>query len=149
MTAPRFRRSVVTSGPRPAATGHPFNPRSLPFTPEAQPRPKETTKETKTYPPNIQHSEGYYLRVLLLFIEGLKASATHAQIAARLNADNLKTPTGRDWTAEAVKQALKRVRLHREYRSAFHAALMRLVYSGDLTVAQTQILFAMRTTGVF
>jgi hypothetical protein len=103
----------------------------------------------KTFPANVQHSERYYLLCLLTFIDGLTANEPHSQICDRLNAQGLKTPQGLDWTADTLKSVLKRIRNHRDYRSSFHSALLRLVFDGKLTVQQTQILFAMRTTGVF
>lgn len=107
-------------------------------------------KETQTFPPNQVHGDStYYLPCLLLFIAGLKANETHGQIAARLNAAGLKTPTGALWSAASLKSVLQRIRCHREFRSSFHAALMRLVFDGHLTVPQTLVLFQMRTNGGF
>ena len=106
-------------------------------------------RETKpTFPSNTQHSDDFYLRCLLTFITGLQCNLTHAQIARQLNEANLNTVTGMPWCGETVKQVLKRIRLNRDYRSSFHQALLRLVYAGKLTVAQTLPLFTIRTTGV-
>ena len=108
--------------------------------PETKPKPK--------YASTTQHHDSYFLACILLFIAGLTANQTHAQIAQRLNEADLQTVTGSVWDSNAVSQVLKRVRLNRDYRSSFHQALLRLVYSGQLTVAQTMPLFQIRTTGV-
>ncbi len=99
------------------------------------------------FPTTVQHSEDYYLSVLLICIDGLKANQSHTQIAARLNDAGLRTPQALAWSAEGVKNTLKKVRLWRDYRSSFHAALLRLVYAGRLTVEQTTPLFLHRISG--
>lgn len=108
--------------------------------PETKPKPK--------YASNTQHQDSYYLAAILIFIAGLTANQTHAQIAQRLNEADLLTVTGSVWDSNAVSQCLKRLRLNRDYRSSYHAALLRLVFAGQLTVAQTLPLFQIRTTGV-
>jgi hypothetical protein len=100
------------------------------------------------YPSNVSHSDSYYRACILIFISGLQANQTHAQIAQHLNATDLTTVRGLPWDAETLKQVLKRIRLNRDYRSSFHQALLRLVYAVNLSVAQTLPLFTIRVTGV-
>ena len=106
--------------------------------PDAQTRYHSTTR----------HSDDFYLACLLIFINGLEADQPHSTIADRLNAAGLKTTTGTEWSAAIVKSCLKRLRLHTEYRSSYHQALLRLVFAKRLTVAQVQPLFNVRTPGV-
>jgi hypothetical protein len=104
--------------------------------------------ETKLkFPSNVSHSDSYYLSCILIFITGLQANLTHAQIARHLNDANLQTPQGLDWSADTLKQVLKRIRLNRDFRSSFHTAILRLVYAGKLSVVQTLPLFQHRTAG--
>lgn len=106
-----------------------------------------TNRKPYTYPTTVRHSDDFYLQCLLHFIDGLKSSRTHRQIAQRLNDAGLRTPQGIAWSDQGVKTTLKKIRLNADFRSSFHSALLRLVYAGRLTVEETMPLFIHRPTG--
>lgn len=103
---------------------------------------------TRKFPTTIIHSYHYYKTVLFSLIEGINRSLTHAAIAQLLNERGLLTPTGLKWQQKNVKEALKKIRLNREYSSRLHFKLLELIVAGEIQVKQAAPLFQQRFTGV-
>jgi hypothetical protein len=94
--------------------------------------------------PRTRHSGSYYLSVLLLLAEGVRRGQPDRDIAANLTDKGLLSPTGKRWTANAVRQALFKLRNFREYPSQLHNALLQLVVDGLLKPPQVGVLLQPR-----
>lgn len=86
----------------------------------------------------------YYEQVIRTLItcnaQGLKYKA----VADELNAQNLTSPTGLPWSAEIVKQIMKKLRSYSLYPSRIHSHLTNLVFEGKLSVKEALPLFKPR-----
>jgi hypothetical protein len=100
--------------------------------------------QTSTYHPRQQHSTTYYHQILLAFIDALNTSKTDKATADLLNSRAILSPSGKPWSASAVKQALFKIRNYKEVPSRLHQALLQLCFDGSLRASQALILFAPR-----
>ena len=100
--------------------------------------------ETSTYHPRAQHSTTYYLSILLVLIDALNNRQTDQQTADLLNSRAILSPSGKPWTASAVKMALFKIRNHKETPNKLHQALLQLAWDGLIRPSQALILFAPR-----
>lgn len=94
------------------------------------------------------HSHDYYLRTITALIAALKAGFTDQQTANYLNERGILSPTGKPFNRNTVSQILKKLRLHKEYPSKIHRALLQLCFDGRLNAADTLILFEPRKQGM-
>jgi hypothetical protein len=97
------------------------------------------------YTTRAVHSQDYYLRLLLVLIDGLNAGETHAQTADRLNHEDILSPQGLAFTPANVKEAYKKLRLSADYPSRLYTAMLALIVSGQLTADQCKPLISMRS----
>jgi hypothetical protein len=97
-----------------------------------------------SYHPRTSHSTGYYHRLIEALIAALHAHASDAGIAAKLNGDGIKSPSGKDWSVSSVKTMLFGIRNHHERPSKVHQALLQLCFDQVLRPAETLILFSKR-----
>lgn len=101
---------------------------------------------TQSYGPRVQHSLAFYQNVLLTIIDGLNRKFSDAQIADLLTAKGLLAPSGKTWTAVSVRNALFKIRNHRNQPSRLHQSLLQLAWDGLINPAQAFILFEPRRT---
>lgn len=97
--------------------------------------------------PNVTHSTEYYHRVLNLLIVGNRDNLTYLQIADSLNAKEIKTSGGLEWTALNVKGVLRKLRLYKEFPSKIHHALLELIFNNQLSLKASLPLFQSRLHG--
>jgi hypothetical protein len=93
---------------------------------------------------HIFHSDSYYLSLLKTLIRCLNAGFTDRQTAQVFNDSAVLSPASKPFTPNTVTQMLKKLRLHREYPSKLHKALLLLCFEGKLNAADTLILFQPR-----
>jgi hypothetical protein len=96
------------------------------------------------YHPRTEHSTRYYHQLLLVLIDALNTRQTDQQTATLLNSRAILSPSGKPWTASAVKQCLYKIRNYKEVPSKLHQALLQLAFDGVLRASQALILFAPR-----
>ena len=101
----------------------------------------------RIYNPNVTHSNDYYHRVLNLLIVGNRDNLTYLQIAESLNAKEIKTSGGLEWTAMNVKGVLRKLRLYKEFPSKIHHALLELIFDNKLDLKSTLPLYQSRLHG--
>ena len=96
---------------------------------------------------NSRQSPEYYSSVLRILIDANADAKTYPAMAEMLNAQNIATPTGLQWTGEIVKQLMKKLRNYRLYPSFIHQHLMQLIFEEKLTLRETLPLFKSRLHG--
>jgi len=89
---------------------------------------------------NARHDLNYYREVLAVLIAGVELRQRHGEIAEALNSVGIKSPTGNDWSAEAIKQCLKKFRHSSIYPSHMYKAMLQLVFDGELERKDVQCL---------
>lgn len=102
---------------------------------------KNTNNE---YHPRYTHSLAYYRMVIENLIKGLNAHENDEALAKRLNKIGILSPRGKQWTTTAVKQALFKMRHHKEVPSRLHQSLLQLCFDNQLKASDTFILFTPR-----
>lgn len=98
--------------------------------------------------PTVLHSDLYYLNLLTALIAALKAGFTDSQTANYLNQRGILAPSGKAFNRNTVSQILKKLRLHKDYPSKIHKALLQACFDGKLNAADTLILFQPRKQGM-
>jgi hypothetical protein len=88
--------------------------------------------------PRTRHSPTYYWRVIQILVSGLEAGSTRSELRSALTAKALLSPTGAEWTNEAVAGVLARIRAGSGH---FYVHTLRLLYENVLTRQQCQRLF--------
>lgn len=101
--------------------------------------------QTDTYHPRVKHSLTYYHAVLLALIEGISCHLSDRQMAELLTGKGLRAPSGKPWTATAVKSALFKLRHHRLHPNRLHQAAVQLVFDRVLQPSQLWTLFGVRS----
>lgn len=97
---------------------------------------------------NSRLPSAYYEQVLRILISCNSDALTYPAMAAVLNAQNITTPTGLQWTGEIIKQLMKKLRNHQLYPSYIHQSLLSLIFEGKLTMKETLPLYKSRRHGV-
>ncbi|MWL87676.1 hypothetical protein [Cupriavidus sp. SW-Y-13] len=90
--------------------------------------------------PRQTHSLAFYLAVIRLLIDGIRAGLTHAKLARLLNDSQLPAPSGANWTATSVKLALYKCKHPDAHPSKIYQAICRLVFVGMLSRDEGQVL---------
>jgi hypothetical protein len=96
---------------------------------------------------NSRMPDAYYASVLRILIDANADALTYPAMAQALNAQNITTPTGLQWSGEIVKQLMKKLRNYKLYPSFIHAHLMTLIFEEKLTLKETLPLFKSRRHG--
>ena len=91
-----------------------------------------------------RHSADYYERVLRLLIAGNAEALPYKQIAEKLNAEKIATPTGQLWTDSHIRQVLKKLRAYKLYPSIIHQNLLELIFEGRLSMKDSIPLYRTR-----
>ena len=95
----------------------------------------------KIYHNNTRRPDAYYEQVLRILIACNTDAMTHAAMAAELNSQDIPTPTGMTWTAEHIRQLLKKTRNYKLYPSRIGQHLMQLIFEEKLSMKETLPLF--------
>lgn len=93
---------------------------------------------------NTRREPAYYTAVLHVLIACANKSMTYPAMAEVLNSQNLTTPTNLQWTGDAVKGLMKKLKNYRIYPSFIHTHLLQLIFEGTLTMKETLPLFQSR-----
>ncbi|PWK38669.1 hypothetical protein [Cupriavidus plantarum] len=93
-----------------------------------------------THHPRATHNLAFYLSVIRLLIDGVRAGLTHAKLATLLNSSQLPSPSGSSWTSTSVKLALHKCKHPDERPSKIYQAICRLVFVGMLSREDGQVL---------
>lgn len=88
----------------------------------------------------------YYAGLVEALIAALTAHKTDKEVAAALNAQGIKTHSGKQWTNSTVKTTLYSLRNYDTMPSKLHKAILQLCFDQVLRPAETLILFALRKT---
>lgn len=102
------------------------------------------TQTTDRFHPRVTHSLPYYLRLILMLVQGLAAKQTDREVAQLLNANAVLSPSGKPWTTTAVSAALFKLRNFRTHPNRIHSAMLQLIFDGYLKASQVGILFEPR-----
>lgn len=103
---------------------------------------------TKLFHNTHKHEPSYYEAVLRILIACNADAMSYGAMADKLNAESLRTTTGQTWTAEHVKQTLKKLRAYKTYPSRIHQHLLELIFQGDLTMKEAMPLYKSRRHGI-
>ena len=98
----------------------------------------------ETFHPRYLHSEHYYLAVLRALIQGLNARLSDQSIADLLASKGLLAPSGEQWTANRVTDALYSLRKRQNRPNRLYAHLIRFVFEGVMAASDYLILFDKR-----
>ena len=94
------------------------------------------------YHNNTKRPDAYYEELLQILIAC--HAMPYAATAAQLNAEQIPTPTGLQWSSEHIKQLLKKLRNYRVYPSRIASRLFELIFEGKLTMPEALPLFQPR-----
>jgi hypothetical protein len=101
----------------------------------------------KPFHPHTKLADSYYKAVLLALIEAVSLKLTSEKIAEFLNSRGLRQPNTKSWTGESTKHTLFRLKNSETHPNRLHSTLLKLVFAGQLTVAQVSVLFEQRKVG--
>lgn len=96
--------------------------------------------------PRTTLSIDYYHRLISFLIKYVNVGLSDQDIAGNFNSIAFLAPSGKPFTANIVRQILRKLRNHQDYPSKIHKALLQLVFEGRLSAPDTYCLFAPRKT---
>lgn len=89
----------------------------------------------------------YYSLVIEKLIAYRLNKLTFPDMAEKLNAENITTPTGLQWTSGIMRQLNKKLKNYKTYPSFIHQHLLQLLYEGKVSAAEVALLSENRPKG--